>query len=87
MGNIAGMDVSDCNFVCHAGIVANFVTARYGRRVVMIVGGGAFLVGTGLLAGAAHISMLFIGRVCWGVGVGFANQAVPVKPLFWACQL
>ncbi len=37
-------------------------------------GGLAFLIGTGLLAGAVHISMLFLGRVFLGIGVGFANQ-------------
>ncbi|BDA43292.1 Sugar transport protein MST4 [Coccomyxa sp. Obi] len=61
-----------------AGLVAALVTRRFGRRLTMIVGGLAFLIGTGLLAGAVHISMLFLGRVFLGIGVGFANQAVPL---------
>lgn len=71
----------------YAGIVASFVTSRVGRRIVMVLGGASFLVGTGLLAGAAHISMLFIGRICWGIGVGFANQAVPVRMLVFIALL
>ncbi|KAK9914843.1 hypothetical protein WJX75_001199 [Coccomyxa subellipsoidea] len=61
-----------------AGLIAAPVTRRFGRRLTMVVGGLAFLIGSGLLAGAVHISMLFLGRVFLGIGVGFANQAVPL---------
>lgn len=37
-------------------------------------GGAAFIIGAGVLAGALHIAMLFVGRVFLGIGVGFANQ-------------
>ncbi len=49
---------------------------------ILLLGGLAFLIGTGLLAGAVHISMLFLGRVFLGIGVGFANQ-VSTSLCYW----
>ena len=34
-----------------------------------------FVVGACLTAGAVHVAMLVVGRICLGLGVGFANQA------------
>ena len=48
---------------------------RFNEMLLHAAGGLAFLIGSGLLAGAVHISMLFLGRVFLGIGVGFANQA------------
>lgn len=50
------------------------VTRIGGRKLVMILGGGAFCVGAILCAFAQDLAMLIIGRVCLGAGVGFANQ-------------
>jgi MFS family permease len=65
-----------------AGLVAtffaSFTTRLAGRKVSMLCGGLAFLVGSALNAGARDLAMLIIGRILLGVGVGFANQSVPL---------
>ncbi|MCL7042141.1 hypothetical protein MKW94_011883 [Papaver nudicaule] len=65
-----------------AGLVASFfassVTSAFGRKPSILIGGATFLAGTALGAAAANIYMLIFGRVLLGVGVGFANQAVPL---------
>ncbi|KAK6155907.1 hypothetical protein DH2020_010155 [Rehmannia glutinosa] len=43
-----------------------------------MVGGAAFLAGASLNGAAKNIYMLIFGRLLLGVGVGFANQAVPL---------
>lgn len=54
--------------------LADLLTEESASLFVNGTGGAAFTVGAGVLAGAVHISMLFIGRVSLGIGVGFANQ-------------
>ncbi|WOL10639.1 hypothetical protein Cni_G19398 [Canna indica] len=65
-----------------AALVACFVAskfcAKYGRRPTMQAASIFFLVGVLLNAGAVNLEMLIIGRILLGVGVGFANQAVPL---------
>jgi predicted MFS family arabinose efflux permease len=68
-------------FVC-AGLVVLLLTNRklmpgggLGRRGVMISGGIAFIIGAALQAGAQNIATLVLGRICLGVGIGFANEA------------
>ncbi|GMH31460.1 hypothetical protein Nepgr_033303 [Nepenthes gracilis] len=65
-----------------AGLVATFVassvTLSYGRKTSILVGGAAFVAGSALGAPASNVYMLILGRVLLGVGVGFANQAVPL---------
>ncbi|KAL2531813.1 Sugar transport protein 1 [Abeliophyllum distichum] len=65
-----------------AALVASFfastMTKKFGRRKSMMFGGIIFLVGAIINAAAVHISMLIIGRVLLGIGVGFANQSVPL---------
>ncbi|KAF7846975.1 hypothetical protein BT93_L3521 [Corymbia citriodora subsp. variegata] len=61
-----------------ASFVASVVTRVYGRKISMILGGLAFLIGAILNGIATNIAMLIIGRLLLGVGVGFANQSVPV---------
>ncbi|KAL2531580.1 Sugar transport protein 1 [Abeliophyllum distichum] len=65
-----------------AALVASFfastMTKKFGRRKSMMFGGLIFLVGAIINAAAVHISMLIIGRVLLGIGVGFANQSVPL---------
>lgn len=61
-----------------AALVASFfastVTRKFGRRLSMILGGLVFLVGSILNGAANNVTMLIIGRLLLGVGVGFANQ-------------
>ncbi|KAI3831292.1 hypothetical protein MKX03_034078 [Papaver bracteatum] len=65
-----------------AGLVASFfaskTTRSCGRKPSILIGGFAFLAGAALGAAAANIYMLIFGRVLLGVGIGFANQAVPL---------
>lgn len=65
-----------------AGLVAtsfaSSITRVYGRKISMLVGGSSFLIGSALNGAAVNVEMLILGRIMLGVGVGFANQAVPV---------
>ncbi|PNX72030.1 sugar transport protein 5-like, partial [Trifolium pratense] len=55
-------------------LAASKVTAAYGRRNVIIIGGILFLAGGAINGGAENIPMLILGRVLLGFGVGFTNQ-------------
>ncbi|KAJ9539771.1 hypothetical protein OSB04_026277 [Centaurea solstitialis] len=65
-----------------AGLIATFfaspVTRAFGRKTSILIGGIAFLAGAALGGAAYNIYMLIVGRVLLGVGVGFANQSVPL---------
>ncbi|KAL6497790.1 Sugar transport protein 13 [Orobanche hederae] len=57
---------------------ASYTTRRLGRRLTMLIAGLFFIVGVVLNAAAQDLTMLIIGRILLGCGVGFANQAVPL---------
>ncbi|KAF8693509.1 hypothetical protein HU200_038907 [Digitaria exilis] len=59
-------------------LLASWLTARHGRRPSMVLGGLAYLAGAAVSGGAVNVSMAIIGRALLGVGLGFANQAVPL---------
>ncbi|PAN25891.1 hypothetical protein PAHAL_4G332200 [Panicum hallii] len=65
-----------------AGLLTTFlasrVTAGRGRRASMVLGGAAFLAGAAVGGASVNIYMVILGRVLLGVGLGFANQAVPL---------
>ncbi|KAM0881608.1 hypothetical protein ACQ4PT_032843 [Festuca glaucescens] len=65
-----------------AGLLTTFlasrVTSRRGRRPSMLLGGAAFLAGSAIGGAAVNIYMVILGRVLLGVGLGFANTAVPL---------
>lgn len=61
-----------------ASLVASPLTRRYGRRAVILAASILFLIGCGLSAGAVHVSMVVIGRILLGVGVGFGNTTIPM---------
>lgn len=61
-----------------ASFLASWVNSRFGRARTMLIGGCFFLLGAGLTGGAVDLAMLVIGRVCLGIGVGFANLSVPL---------
>ncbi|XP_050234157.1 sugar transport protein 10-like [Mercurialis annua] len=61
-----------------ASFFASVVTRTFGRKISMVFGGSVFLVGAILNGAATNVAMLIIGRLLLGVGVGFANQSVPV---------
>lgn len=68
-----------------AGLFASFAAAHYtkrkGRVFSIRVGGLTFLMGSILNAAAVNVTMLILGRVLLGVGVGFGNQ-VPFTLFF-----
>ncbi|KAG1368208.1 sugar transport protein MST6 [Cocos nucifera] len=61
-----------------ASFFASAVTRMFGRKWSMFGGGITFLVGATLNGFAKDILMLILGRILLGIGVGFANQSVPV---------
>ncbi|GER46545.1 major facilitator superfamily protein [Striga asiatica] len=65
-----------------SGLIASFfasrVTMEYGRKRSIICGGIAFFSGAAIGGAAENLYTLMIGRLLLGVGVGFANQAVPL---------
>nr|BDU96877.1 sugar transporter protein 1b [Symplocarpus renifolius] len=65
-----------------AALVASFfastVTRVFGRKWSMLGGGVTFLAGAAINGFAKDVAMLIIGRILLGIGVGFANQAVPL---------
>lgn len=65
-----------------AALIASFfaatVTRVFGRKWSMFGGGITFLIGAALNGAAKDVAMLIIGRILLGIGVGFANQSVPV---------
>ncbi|KAM7257141.1 hypothetical protein ACFE04_016153 [Oxalis oulophora] len=57
---------------------ASWFTRKFGRKLTMFVGGLLFFAG-GLLNGfASEIWMLYAGRILLGLGIGCANQSVPI---------
>ncbi|XP_073005738.1 sugar transport protein MST3-like [Typha latifolia] len=61
-----------------ASFFASLVTRAFGRKWSMFGGGITFLVGAALNGAAQNVLMLILGRILLGIGVGFANQSVPV---------
>ncbi|XP_059666922.1 hexose carrier protein HEX6-like [Cornus florida] len=65
-----------------AGLVASFfassITRAYGRRPSILLGGAAYLACAALGGAAYDVYMLIFGRILLGVGIGFANQSVPL---------
>ncbi|XP_058218238.1 sugar transport protein 5-like [Rhododendron vialii] len=59
-------------------LIASRLTATFGRRNIMLLGGCLFLAGGAINGGAENIFMLILGRILLGFGVGFTNQATPV---------
>ncbi|PPS18004.1 hypothetical protein E1A91_A06G071100v1 [Gossypium mustelinum] len=57
---------------------ASYVTRNKGRRASILVGAVSFFLGGAINAGAVNITMLIIGRILLGAGIGFGNQAVPL---------
>ncbi|WKA06557.1 hypothetical protein VitviT2T_024452 [Vitis vinifera] len=61
-----------------ASFVASWITKKFGRKPTILAGGAAFLIGSALGGAAFNVYMVILGRILLGVGVGFANQAVPL---------
>jgi MFS family permease len=69
-----------CLFIAGAigAVIASHTSSKYGRRITLLWGGIAFLVGSLLQAFAVHVAMLIAGRLLLGLGVGLSAQAAPV---------
>ena len=67
---------TSCLFLAAAftALIGMWTCRKWGRRVTMIMGGAAFIIGTVLVTSAFHVAQLVIGRLVLGVGVGFATQ-------------
>ncbi|CAI0444113.1 unnamed protein product [Linum tenue] len=61
-----------------ASAFAAYVTKSFGRKISMLFGGVVFLAGSIINGAAVDVAMLIVGRLLLGVGVGFANQSVPL---------
>ncbi|XP_047308785.1 sugar transport protein 4-like [Impatiens glandulifera] len=61
-----------------ASLFASATTRVLGRKVSMILGGSVFLVGSIFNCIANNLTMLIIGRLLLGVGIGYANQSAPL---------
>ncbi|XP_021843959.2 hexose carrier protein HEX6 isoform X1 [Spinacia oleracea] len=61
-----------------ASLLASSMTKAFGRKLSILVGGLAVIVGSAVTGGALNVYMLVLGRVLLGIGVGFANQAIPM---------
>lgn len=61
-----------------ASFFASITTRVFGRKISMTTGGLIFLIGAVLNGAAVNVEMLIIGRILLGVGIGYANQSVPV---------
>ncbi|ESQ31782.1 hypothetical protein EUTSA_v10003990mg [Eutrema salsugineum] len=59
-------------------LLASSVTRSFGRKPSIFLGGVAFLAGSALGGSAQNVAMLLVARLLLGVGVGFANQSVPL---------
>ena len=53
---------------------ASYVTRKRGRRASILVGSVSFFLGGVINAASINISMLIIGRIFLGIGIGFGNQ-------------
>ncbi|XP_010253802.1 PREDICTED: sugar transport protein 4 [Nelumbo nucifera] len=61
-----------------ASFFASAITRLFGRKISMAIGGAVFFIGSILNGIANNVGILILGRLLLGVGVGFANQSVPV---------
>eukprot|EP00891_Asterochloris_glomerata_P007570 jgi/Astpho2/7570/Aster-02476 len=59
-----------------ASLPASWFTQHWGRTRSMIIAGVAYFIGAGLQAGSHSntLSMIFLGRIFWGIGVGFGDH-------------
>ncbi|KAE8655045.1 Sugar transport protein 13 [Hibiscus syriacus] len=57
---------------------ASKVCTKFGRKPTILAASLFFLAGAAFSAGSQNLSMLIIGRVLLGIGVGFGNEAVPL---------
>ncbi|KAL0036126.1 hypothetical protein WJX79_004397 [Trebouxia sp. C0005] len=58
-----------------ASIAASYFTQHWGRKGSMIIAGTSFCIGAIFQASAkSTVALLFIGRIFWGIGIGFGDH-------------
>ncbi|KAK9476952.1 general substrate transporter [Lipomyces japonicus] len=78
-GDLQGWVVSIMQLGAFVGAILNSPIAdKYSRRYSIAFANVAFLIGTGLQAGAVNTAMLFVGRFIGGIGIGQVSMAVPL---------
>lgn len=55
-------------------IVASHVTRKVGRQAIMLFGSALFLAGAVINAAAVNLTMIIVGRMLLGFGIGFTFQ-------------
>ncbi|XP_073153903.1 sugar transport protein 8-like [Henckelia pumila] len=65
-----------------AALIASFFASRactvLGRRLTILMASTFFILGACFSAAASVLWMLILGRILFGIGVGFGNEAVPL---------
>ncbi|XP_059167029.1 proton myo-inositol cotransporter-like [Physella acuta] len=59
-------------------LFGGFLNDKFGRKVVTILASFVFTAGAAVLAFSYNVTMLVIGRVIIGIGIGFASMTIPV---------
>jgi MFS family permease len=59
-------------------IVCYFVGERFGRRTMLINGGGIMIVGAIILTTSESVAQLIVGRIVTGIGNGMNSSTAPV---------
>ncbi|KAL2824271.1 general substrate transporter [Aspergillus cavernicola] len=59
-------------------IVCYFIGERYGRRTMLINGGGIMIIGAIILASSETVAQLIAGRIITGIGNGMNSSTAPV---------
>ncbi|KAM7264795.1 hypothetical protein ACFE04_002478 [Oxalis oulophora] len=58
--------------------LASIMCKKYGRKATILAAAVLFILGAAVSGGAIDMKMLIFGRVIFGFGVGFGNEAVPL---------
>lgn len=61
-----------------ASFPASSITRTFGRRPSILVGGASYLTGAVISGTAVNVYMLVLGRILLGIGIGFADQSIPL---------
>ncbi|TVU40041.1 hypothetical protein EJB05_13487, partial [Eragrostis curvula] len=67
-------------------LVSSRITRRVGRQGIMLFGSALFLAGSIINLVAINISMLIIGRMLLGFGIGFTFQKEKLPLFTYACS-
>ncbi|XP_057958398.1 sugar transport protein 6-like [Malania oleifera] len=65
-----------------AALVSSFVASKvcsvFGRKPTIMIASGFFIIGALLSGLSQHLYVLILGRIFFGIGIGFGNEAVPL---------